>query len=201
MTAISAMRRTARFYLEYIHDMKRVALLAMSLLAALPALAIRTEPRAVRICVLAERADGVPALLRSALVARGADAFSQRGSIREAERGEAPDADYYVEIVDPREDSSAAAGAGVGMGRTSIEVAALVGHASAEIRLYDARTLTLIDSCRLERESAMLAPTAIGFGGRSLFAWRPLPLPRHRARGAARAVASEAAERILRNAR
>lgn len=181
--------------------MKRTVLFALCVFAALPALAIRTESRAVRICVLAETTDGVPSLLGSALRERGVNAFSRLGSIRDAERGDVPDADYYVEIVDPREVSSAAGGAGIGVGPASVEVAAVVGSASAEMRLYDARTLALIDSCRLERESARLAPTAIGLGGRSLFAWIPLPLPRHGARSAARAVASAAADRILRNTR
>jgi hypothetical protein len=65
------------------------------------------------------------------------------------------------------------------------------------MRLYDGRTLELIDRFDLRQRRTTLAPTGIGVGRMPFVGWIAVPLvQRAQYRAAAREVARDAADRI-----
>jgi hypothetical protein len=188
--------------------MKRVLGIAL-LLAATPLLAINTSVlrRGDRIGVLrmsehfdgseATVADAIESVLPRALRDRGFDAFDTQRTYDDLRRGDVADAAYYVEVVGAQARDREAADVGVGAENVYASVGVLVSHVAAEVRLYDGKTLELVDRWDLAKKSAAVVPTSVGIGGRYL--WGAIALPiihRGQYRAAARDVAQQAAERI-----
>jgi hypothetical protein len=184
--------------------MRRVALLA---LIALPVFGLTPLERGNRIGVLqmaddfagpervVARTIGVD--LTTELTARGFNAFQAKATYEDAQRGGAPGADYYVEVVSSRTAQRQTAGIGAGVGPVGVEVGVVVAHVAAEVRLYDGRTFALLETYDLRQRNTAVAPTAVGLGTRSVWASVMLPFVQYgQYRSAAHAVAREAAARI-----
>jgi len=176
-----------------------------ALLAA--ALLLITGSHAPRIALLdlSPRADAsMPAFrvvresLRDELRAKGFDVVLTQETYDSLRRHD-DIADYYIDISDAAHDAAPEpVSVNVGTRGAGVEVGAVTGVASAQVRLFDGRTLDLIHSYDLEHHSSGLAPTAIGTGSRGFFASifiAPI-FERAQMRNAARAVARDAARRI-----
>jgi hypothetical protein len=194
--------------------MKRLLFAGLVLLAATPVFAINTAllHRGDRIGVLrmSERFEGseqtvanaIEGVLPRALHDRGFDAFDAQRTFEDLRGGDAPPAAFYVEVVGAHAGGREAAGIGIGTENAGATLGVLVSRVAAEVRLYDGKTLELVDRWDLSKKSTMVAPTSIGIGGR--YFWAALALPIFHAgqyRSAARDVAQQAAERIAEAAR
>ena len=108
-------------------------------------------------------------------------------------------ADYVVEITEiDHGGQPGAVEAAIGVGHAGVEVSSMTATAHAEMRLFDGRTLDLIDSYALESDSSGLVPVSIGAGDGGFFLSAfVLPIFEHaHARNAARKVGRDAAKRI-----
>jgi hypothetical protein len=193
--------------------MKRLLLLGL-LLATTPLFAINTAMlrRGDRIGVLrmsqrfdvaAEQtvADAIESRLPRALHDRGFDAFDTGRTYDDLRNGDAPEAAYYVEVVGARAGDREAAGVGVGAENVYAGIGVVVSRVAAEVRLYDGRTLELVDRWDLSKKSTAVVPTSVGIGGRFVWASIALPFVHYgQYRSAAHDVARQAAERIARAA-
>ncbi len=176
---------------------------------ALPAFAFRQSPPAgARIGVLRMSDDDahgaeqtvawtVQKELRGELRTLGFDAFDARTTYDDLARGSAPDADFYVEIVSSHAVSQPVGAAGIGSNAVGVDMAVVVSRVAAEVRIYDGKTLGLLNRYDLQQNRTAVVPTAVGFGGRFFWARIPLPFIEYaQVRSAAREVAREAAARI-----
>lgn len=135
--------------------------------------------------------------LRRELRALGFDAFDARATWEELSHQGRPNADFLVEIVSSQAMSHPVAGGGVAAGAMAVDVAMVVARVAAEVRLYDARTFNEIARFDLHNNNAAVLPTAIGIGGRSVWAFFAIPFVQYgQYRAAAHAVARQAASRI-----
>ena len=128
---------------------------------------------------------------------RGFDAFDARGTFEDMRRGDVPAAAYYVEVVGARAGGREAGAIGVGTDNVGATLGLIVSRVAAEVRLYDGKSLALVDRWDLTKKSTSVAPTSIGIGGR--FVWAALAIPfvhYGQYRSAAHDVAREAVERI-----
>jgi hypothetical protein len=187
--------------------MKRAALL---LLLALPMFAITGTPsgkRGLRVGVL--RSAGVwqgDELIAATDVERettaqlrrsGVEAWDTSRTIEMIRDEDLHDADLFVEISGGDARVHQVGDVGVGDRHVSATLGVLMSKVAAEVRVYDGRTLELIDQYDLSRRKTAVVPTSIGFGTRDLFAYAALPIFRHvQYRSAVREVAEEAAKRI-----
>jgi len=189
--------------------MKRALATALLLVVAVPAIPFKTTVRrGDRVAILRTPmsdtyreeqrvANTVGLYLRRELRNRGMDAFDAGLTWDELVREGKTDADYYIEVVGGDADSSPIAGVGVGNRNVGVDVAVVMAHVAATLRLYDGRTLELIDTLDLRRSSAAVMPTAIGVGRDHFSLWIAIPFVQgSRYRAAARAVAQDAAEQI-----
>jgi hypothetical protein len=111
-------------------------------------------------------------------------------------------ADWYVEIVSGQAGGHPLGGIGVGGSNVGAEISLVVARVAAELRVYDGRTLELFDSFDLHRSAMAVVPTALGVGGRHLYAYIALPFIQYaRYRAAAGAVARDAASMIASSVR
>src|SRR5437867_512685 len=134
--------------------------------------------------------------LRRELRALGFDAFDARVTYDDVFR-RGPDADFYVEVVSSHAANREVGGIGTGAGPIAVEVAIVVARGAAELRLYDGRPLDGIQRYDLQKNNTAVVPTAIGVGGRSVWAAIMLPFVEYgQYRAAAREVAHQAAARI-----
>ncbi|MGZ8851585.1 MAG: hypothetical protein ACXW3E_14830 [Thermoanaerobaculia bacterium] len=141
--------------------------------------------------------DAVQNSLREELNARGFDAFRAGLTYDELRRDDRANADFYVEIVSSHGDSNLMGGVAVGGGPVVAEIGVLVAKVAAEMRLYDGKTLELIDRFDLQQRRTTLAPTGIGIQRVPFVGWIAVPLvQRAQYRAAARGVARDAADRI-----
>jgi hypothetical protein len=188
--------------------MKRLILI-LGFAMAVPAFALTRAPRpGDRIGVLrmsdrysygAEQtvAGTIQSDLRRELRALGFDAFDAAVTYDAMLRSGPGDADFYVEVVSGRAGGRPVGGIGAGAGGVAVEVAVVVARVAAEVRLYEARTLNLVESYDLQKNSTAVIPTAIGIGGRSIWAAIMLPFVQYgQYRAAAREIAHQAAARI-----
>ena len=135
--------------------------------------------------------------LRAELQSRGFHTFSTDVTFNELQQGDGAPADYYVEVV-----SSSAAGreygaAGAAVGPVVVDVAVESSEVAAEVRLYDGRTLELLDRYELQRKQTTAVPAGVGIGTRSIWAAFALPFVRDaQFRARAHDIAREAAARI-----
>ena len=189
--------------------MKRFLLLGL-LLVATPVFAINTSilRRGDRVGVLrmSERFDvaaeetvartiesDLPRVLRD----RGFDAFDAHATYDDVRRGDGPGAAYYVEVVGARAGDREAVGVGVGAENVYASVGVVVSRVAAEVRLYDGKTLELVDRWDLAKKSTAVVPTSVGIGGHFVWASIALPFVHYgQYRSAARDVARQAAGRI-----
>jgi hypothetical protein len=142
-------------------------------------------------------AEAVQNDLRDELRERGFDAFHTGETYDDLRRDDRANAGYYVEIVSTRGDAHTMGGIGVGGGTVGAEIGIVVAHVAAELRLYDGRTLELIDRYDLRHRRTTVAPTGIAIGTRPFFGWIALPfVQRAQYRAVARDVARDAAGRI-----
>jgi len=142
-------------------------------------------------------ANTVQNALRRELRSLGFDAFDTRATFDSILRSGPVDADFYVEVVSADAAGRPLGGIGVGSGDLAVEVGVLVARVAAEVRLYDARTLKLVERYELQKKSTAVVPTGIGIGGRSIWASIFIPFAHYgQYRAAARDVAHQAAIRI-----
>jgi hypothetical protein len=140
----------------------------------------------------------IQASLVRELKARGFDAFDARMTYEEAER-RAPDADYYVEVMSSRASRQSVGGIGVGILRVGLDVSVVIARVAAELRVYDARTLNVVDRYDLRQRQTAIIPTSVGVFGRFVWASVAIPFVQYgQYRAAANAVARDAADRIAR---
>jgi hypothetical protein len=189
--------------------MKRLLFLGL-LLVATPLLAINTTVlrRGDRVGVLrmSERFEiaseetvartiesDLPRVLRD----HGFDAFDAHVTYDDVRRGDGPGAAYYVEVVGARAGDREAVGVGVGAENVYASIGVVVSRVAAEVRLYDGKTLELVDRWDLSKRSTAVVPTSVGIGGRFVWAAIALPFVHYgQYRSAAHDVARQAAERI-----
>lgn len=190
--------------------MKRLAIVLCALLIASVALGFDPTPgRGPRIGVLENRdrapiSSMVEQRLIHELQAIGVDAFASRSTIDDVMRDDASaEADYFVEVVNGWSQQAPVAEGEVFTGSsTSVVLSAVVGRLEAEVRLYDARTLELIDTYRLHASSSGFFPTGVGVGRRHFGAWISIPfIAQARTRSAASTVARDAAVKIAAGSR
>lgn len=137
--------------------------------------------------------------LRRELRAVGFDAFDARASYDDLSRGSVSHADYYVEVVSSDADNRSVGGGGAAIGRVAVDIDVVVSRVAAEIRVYDGRTLELVDRFDLRNRRTAVVPTGIGVGHRFVWAFIALPLVQYgQYRSAAHEIARQAAERIAR---
>ena len=135
--------------------------------------------------------------LRRELRALGFDAFDAGVTYDDLSRRGPASADFYVEVVSGHAVNRPVGGVGADAGGVAVEVAVVVARVAAEVRLYDARTLDVIERYDLQKNNTAVVPTAIGVGGRSVRATIMLPFVQYgQYRAAARDVAHQAAVRI-----
>jgi hypothetical protein len=187
--------------------MKRTLTFVVLFLTATSAFAFDTDRERVKVGVLriahdfrgADNAVAERVLdnLRSELRKRGFDAFDAQMTYEQLEQETVRNADYYVEILAPTNDSQSRGGVGVGGPYAGVSVEMLVARVAAEMQLYDGDTLETIAAEPLGAKTRGLMPTTldIGVGGRSVWALIAVPLMRNAEyRMAAQAVARQAAE-------
>jgi hypothetical protein len=135
--------------------------------------------------------------LRRELRVLGFDAFDTGVTYDALSRSGPANADFYVEVVSGDAANHSVGGVGTGVGSIAVEVSVVVARVAAEVRLYDARTLDVIERYDLQKNNTAVVPTAIGIGGRSVWATIMLPFVQYgQYRAAARDVAHQAAARI-----
>ncbi len=189
--------------------MKRALIACLLAAVAVPALAFRTTlRRGDRVAVLRPQitdddrgeervAKTVCVYLQRELRSRGMDAYDAHMTYDDVRREGSTDVDYYVEVVASNVASVPVGEVGVGNRNVGVDVAVIVSHVAATLRIYDGRTLEVIDTIALRRNASAIMPTAIGIGGDRVGLWLAIPFVQYsRYRAAARAVAQDAAAQI-----
>ncbi len=127
----------------------------------------------------------------------GFNAFDARLTYHDLLRSGPGNADFYVEIVSSRAANRPVGGVAAGTGGIAVEVAIVIARVAAEVRLYDGRSLNLVEAYDLQTNNTAVVPAAIGIGQRSIWAAIMLPFVQYgQYRSAAHAVAHQAALRI-----
>jgi hypothetical protein len=187
-------------------------LLALLAIATLPAAALAFDPtprRGDRIGILAMEhrdgedpyrggiADTVRGAIRKELRAHGFDAFDARVTFDELIDSGSTDADYYVELVSSEASALPYGGIGIGRRHLGVGMSIFVSDVAASMRVYDGRSLEVIDAFDLRRRNTTIAPTEVGVSGGNFDISIALPFIEYaRIRSTARAVAREAAAMI-----
>lgn len=183
----------------------RILVSLLVIAVAIPAVAINTN-RGDRVCVLQVQPEGpFDARIAQAIRDRLQHALRQRGfhtvetdAVFEDVR-RTPDlaADYFVEVASANSAAYPTGAAAVGVGHVGIDVGMTVSRVGAVVRIYDGRTLELLQSRPLAREGVTVAPSGIGIGTYHASVWAPLPFAVWaRERSMVRAVAQEAADAV-----
>jgi hypothetical protein len=190
--------------------MKRtVLLISILLMIGTTALAFDPTPasRGHRIGILTTTAADddvvtlrVAALMRGYLARElrreGFDVFDARATLEEIERGAEPDADYFVEFLRGDTADHGYGGVGVAGRHAGVDMELIVSKVAASLRLYDGRTLEVIDDFDVYAQGKAFMPTAIGIGGRHTAFWVGVPFHVLKHRAVAKAAARDAAESI-----
>lgn len=138
--------------------------------------------------------------LKNELVRAGFSAHLVRRTLDTMRRNETKD-DFLIEVAYGNADGGPVVAAGTGgyVGTTAVgaEVAVVTGSVDAEIRVYDAHTLELVDSFPLRSTVVSPALTGVSLGGYYGYISVGIPYFRNEPfRRAARDVARQAAARI-----
>src|SRR6185503_10170615 len=124
----------------------------------------------------AQTADLVRNLLRGELRELGYDAFITADRVTDLGDPDTPQADYYLDVAGIA-DGHPVGAVGFPVGRhAGAEVGVFVSHVAASVNVYDGRTLDLIRTIDLQKRKTSVAPTAIGIGGRWLWAAIAVPI-------------------------
>jgi galactitol-specific phosphotransferase system IIB component len=127
----------------------------------------------------------------------GYDAFDAQVTLADLERSETSDADLYVLVSGGDVAQHNFGGVGIEGRNVGTTLGVLTSRVAAEVRVYDGRSLELLDRYDLSRSKTMVAPTSIGFGDRNFFLYLAVPLVHHaQYLAVVRDVASDAAKRI-----
>ena len=187
--------------------MKRALLVLLLIAVAVPAFAFKVR-RGDRVAILRSEipdeyrreervAKSVRTYLQRELRRRGLDAFDAKMTWDDFQRDGIDDADFVVEVVADETDGGQVGGVEVSGRNVGVDVGVVMSRVAATLRLYDGRTMELIDTIDLSRRSSAVMPTAIGVGRDHLALWVTVPFVHYsRYRAAARAVAQDAAEQI-----
>jgi len=142
-------------------------------------------------------AESVLNYLRDELTARGFDAFRMQTTYDLLRRDDRPAAAYFIEIVSSHAEANMQGSVAAAMGPVATEFGMVVGRVAAEVRVYDGRTLEMVDHLDLSQSHTVVAPTGIGIRGFPIVGWIAVPIAqRTQIRAASHAVAREAADRI-----
>lgn len=191
--------------------MKRVLVVLLALVVALPALAFNTRRGGHRVGVvdsLVRGEDGrwqpavssIQRFLRTELRHLGFDAFETRCTFDEL-GDEDGSADFYVEILSDFGTEESLGGIDIGNQRFGVGAELTVARVAARVRVYDSE-LREVGTFDLRRSNTTLLPTSIGTGGHNVALWIALPFVREaRYRSVLRAVAKDAAVRVADAAR
>jgi hypothetical protein len=187
--------------------MKRLALLLLSLAAALPLFAFNKDPEHARIGIVMSRAgEGwgderfsrqLEERIARELVKRGYHVEQTRSTLEDEAEAKEQRYDLYVEISAASAHHDAVGGVGVGDDHVAAEVSVVHSSASAVVRLYDGASLETMETNEIEKSATGVAPTAISIGGRDGGLWIALPFIRYtRQRALLQSMAEEAASQI-----
>lgn len=192
--------------------MKKLLILAALLGLAAPVFAINTSRSHLRpgdrigILRMPDRymtgSDGavaatVSGYLASELRDGGFDAYESRMTYEDLRRNDPENATYYVEIVAADAASREHGAVDVAGEGLDVNLALVVAHVAAAVRVYDGRSLELLDTYDLRQDNHAVLPTAVGLGGRHAFVRFAIPFIHYaRFRAAAHDVARDAAKRI-----
>lgn len=171
--------------------------------------AIKTDRRPVRVAILessewqASPSQGrtigwIREKVEEQLIAQGFDAFRIGDRFEDVRRDEPTGADYYLEIAgsDGRGHTVGEIGVPVAPG-VGADLGVIISRVAARLVLYDAPTLSVIQTFDLSRHNKTVIPTAVSIGRGGL--WGAIALPiieRTRIRAAADDVAHDAATQI-----
>ena len=101
---------------------------------------------------------------------RGFDAFETRTTLDRLMPFDSANDDYYLELIGSGGSSVPIADASVGAGNVAVDFGLVVSHVAAQLRLYDGRTLELLQTINLEKRKTTLVPMAVGaWSGRIAF--------------------------------
>lgn len=186
--------------------MRRLALLLC--LVALPAFGL-TKPvvTGARIGVLRtpepyawdKLAKSIASDLRDELQHRGFNSFDAGMTLEELQRHDEVKADYFVEVTYSEYAGREHGAVGAAIGAAVIDVAVETSEVGAEVRLYDGRTLEVVDVYHPHARQTTAVPAGIGIGTRAIWASFALPFIREQQlRTRAHDVARDAADRIAR---
>jgi hypothetical protein len=188
--------------------MRRLVLTFCVVASASAAFAFDPTPvRGNRIGILATMAaDDDPVTLHVAAAMRrylsrelrrqGFEAFDVRATFDEVVETDRADADYYIEFITGYASDHPYGGVGVGGRRGGVDLGLVGSYMGADLRLYDAQTMAIIDDISVEGRDRAVVPTAIGIGGRNVGVWVGLPVRFFRHRAVAKEAAKDAAESI-----
>lgn len=178
--------------------MKRLLSALCLMLVATTASAFDATKRAERIGVVRGTSDGESTMTRALvgeLRSRGFDAFDVELTFEELLDQEAvPIADYIIEIRGGEPRTADYGGIGIGGRHADVELGIMVSKVSAELRLYDGATMSVIATSDLSKRTTALMPTSVGIGGGAIYAYLALPfIERAQHRSVAKKAAREAA--------
>ncbi len=135
--------------------------------------------------------------LRDELRAAGYDAFDAKTTLDELSRRDGGNADYYIEVAGADRDASSSGALDIGTRHLNVGVSMVVERVAAHLRLFDGRTLELIDTWDLRGSKTSPAVTSIGIGGWPGFLSVSVPwMQQAQYRSAAHAMAKKAVASI-----
>jgi hypothetical protein len=191
--------------------MKRAALILLLLAIAVPSFALKGTPdgkHPLRIGVLHtgdewadwnyDRAAGaVEAEIVAQLHERGIDAWQTHRTLKDAFQDNVEPADLYIEVSGGDARLHEIGGLDISGPHVATTLGVIISKAAAEVRVYDGKTLDLVDRFELSKRRTAVVPTSVGLREGSIIGFTVVPIFQHlQYRAAVRDVAKEAAERI-----
>lgn len=191
--------------------MKRAALLLALFAIAVPSFALKGTPdgrRPMRVGVLHTGdgwADGnydrAASAIEHEIVAqfheRGINAWETHRTLKDAFQDNVEPADLYVEVSGGDGRQREIGGLDISGPHVATTLGVIISKAAAEVRVYDGRTLDLVDRFELSKRKTAVVPTSFGLRDGPIIGFAIVPVFQHlQYRAAVRDVAKEAAERI-----
>src|SRR5688500_13801662 len=97
---------------------------------------------------------------------QGFDVFHARSTMDDLLDGAESDADYFVEFVYGDGHDRGHGGVGIGGRNVGVDMAVITSYIAAGLRVYDGRTLEVIDEFDVHARDTALRPTFVSLGGR-----------------------------------
>ncbi len=191
--------------------MKRAAFVLALLAIAIPSFALKGTPdgkRPMRIGILHTGDEWADLKYDSAAVAieheialqlheRGLDAWETHRTLKDAFQDNVEPADIYVEVSGGEARLREIGGLDISGPHVATTLGVIISKAAAEVRVYDGRTLDLIDRFELSQRKTALVPTSFGLREGPIIGFTVVPIFQHlQYRAAVRDVAKEAVQRI-----